>query len=351
MKKRANDAVSTTRSEPSPVRLRAGRVDPLVVVIILVAVFIAIATSSVLVNMVNQSEDHVKKVRKTKVTYSETVNWGKRDLSEYDRVILEDLKSVPRKTNLNYTQFDFSDKSLEMIGRMSWLKQLSIEHSNVSDDWLKHLERSKLESLDLYGTKITDAGLEHLGKIRTLKSLNIGATAITDKGIDSLLEMQELRRLRLDATLVTDSGASRLAKLKQMTWLCLWDTKIKGYCFKALAANHALCLLNISGVDINKECLESLGKIKSLKSLVLIRCEIDDTDLKLIANYKHLKRLELDRNPVSDSGVQKLAVLKNLSALTLRDCHRITDGGVAALRKAMPNCSIDNSSRFKPAFY
>jgi hypothetical protein len=61
---------------------------------------------------------------------------------------------------------------------------------------LKHLKAlTQLLSLDLKGTKITDAGLEHLKGLDNLFELDLLETDVTDEGIKMLL--RELPKCRV----------------------------------------------------------------------------------------------------------------------------------------------------------
>jgi hypothetical protein len=44
----------------------------------------------------------------------------------------------------------------------------------------------RLQYLDLYGTKVTDAGLVHLAGLSRLDSLNLYCTHVTEKGVENL---------------------------------------------------------------------------------------------------------------------------------------------------------------------
>ena len=55
------------------------------------------------------------------------------------------------------------------------------------NDRLEHLKSStKLQTLDLMETKVTDAGLEHLKGLTKLQSLNLKRTKVTDEGVKKL---------------------------------------------------------------------------------------------------------------------------------------------------------------------
>ena len=79
---------------------------------------------------------------------------------------------------------------------------------------------TKLSSLDLAGTRITDAGLAHLAKLPLNRELNLGNTAVTDAGIVAHLgKKATLNIVDLRGTAVGKAGlaALRLNGVKAMT--------------------------------------------------------------------------------------------------------------------------------------
>ncbi len=66
--------------------------------------------------------------------------------------------------------------------------------------------------VDLNGTHITDAGLQHLAELSQLSGLNVEGTQVTDVGLEHLEEMSHLDWLRLSGTKVTNEGVKKLQK-------------------------------------------------------------------------------------------------------------------------------------------
>ena len=71
-------------------------------------------------------------------------------------------------------------------------------------------EHVSLEYLTLAGTRVTDAGLEHLVGLERLRELDLSETAITDAGIEALAELRGLQVLRVERTGVSEAGVRRL---------------------------------------------------------------------------------------------------------------------------------------------
>src|SRR5262249_39814863 len=61
-------------------------------------------------------------------------------------------------------------------------------------------------SVDLRGTKVTDAGLKVLKDLRNLQTLELAGTEVTDAGLKDLKDLKNLHELYLSGTKVTDTG-------------------------------------------------------------------------------------------------------------------------------------------------
>lgn len=68
--------------------------------------------------------------------------------------------------------------------------------------------------LNMEGSRIEDADLQHLQKIQNLKLLDLRGTHVTDKGLPSILPVKSLRSLNLTGTRVTSEGVEALRKAR-----------------------------------------------------------------------------------------------------------------------------------------
>jgi hypothetical protein len=95
---------------------------------------------------------------------------------------------------------------LEQLKGKTKLKSLSLRSSQITDDGLAHLEDlTNLLHLTLDDTQITDAGLTHIKDTTRLRSLWLGGCDITGSGLTHLRELSELRTLSLGNTVVKDA--------------------------------------------------------------------------------------------------------------------------------------------------
>ena len=64
--------------------------------------------------------------------------------------------------------------------------------------------------MDLDSCKVSDAGVQHLGKLTNLKYLSLGFTHVTDQGLESLKGLKHLEGIGLANTKTTPEGIDRL---------------------------------------------------------------------------------------------------------------------------------------------
>ncbi len=85
---------------------------------------------------------------------------------------------------------------------------------------------SRLRSLLLNETKITDAGLEPVGKVITLENLDLRNCSLNNKAISHLTGLKKLKALRLSGNSDIDDDAmaniNQLPKLKALMLDFLW---------------------------------------------------------------------------------------------------------------------------------
>jgi Leucine-rich repeat (LRR) protein len=93
----------------------------------------------------------------------------------------------------------FGDATLEVIGGLPHLESLNISGNDITDAGLAHLVGLKnLRELYVGGCeKVTDQGLVSLGKITSLQVLSLNRTPVTEKGMPFLVGLRNLRELGL----------------------------------------------------------------------------------------------------------------------------------------------------------
>lgn len=124
---------------------------------------------------------------------------------------------------------DFDDAKLNRFAPLAEnLLQVNVARTKVTDASLATVAKMKnLTNLRLELTGVSDAGLDHLGKLENLEYLNLYGTKVTDAGLDKLSGLKKLKRLYLWQTGVTEEGAKKLTEqLPQLLINLGWDKEI-----------------------------------------------------------------------------------------------------------------------------
>ena len=122
-----------------------------------------------------------------------------------------------------------TDDILEEVAKIPGLKGIGIFDSNISDDGLKHLADCKsLERIGISKPRITDIGVSYLAKLTRLKDLDIvGAKQVTDQSIAELTsKCAFLESLNLFGTGITDQSLKNIEKLPSLKFLAVYETKV-----------------------------------------------------------------------------------------------------------------------------
>ena len=100
--------------------------------------------------------------------------------------------------------------------------------ASVSDADLENLIplAGHITQLGLGKTRISDAALGAVGRMKLLTRLDLNRTKVTDEGIGKLSALSELRYLNLHSTAVTDGGLKALGQLANLEAVYLWNTEV-----------------------------------------------------------------------------------------------------------------------------
>ncbi len=122
--------------------------------------------------------------------------------------------------------------------------------ANLDDAAFKKLEpvSSKLVTVDLSATKITDQGVTQLSAAKSLRVIRLAETGVTDAAIETLLKLPSLESINLYGTKVTDAGVSKLSALTKLKRLYLWQTAVTPAAIKTLKEKLPGCEI-VTGID------------------------------------------------------------------------------------------------------
>lgn len=221
-----------------------------------------------------------------------------------------------------------TDDGLRHIREIPALKTLVLP-SIITDAGVAHLAgHPTLENLSLYNTQITNQGLPYLASLPSLRKLNLRNRdadprnpPITDAGLAHLKRIKTLEHLDLPNFGFTDAGLADLGELTNLKYLwigCRGNSPFTDAGMKHVAKLHALESLSINAKNLSDEGVACIASLSRLRSLLLGTDAISVEGMAQLAKLRELETLELTANKVPFSGANHLNGLPKLNRLTLR---------------------------------
>ena len=228
----------------------------------------------------------------------------------------------------------------EQLSELAQLESVTIMSSRITDEGLRCLQRlPKLKELELIGERISGSGLRYLHKSSQLRVMSASSSNFTDTGLEELKRHTMLERLRLSNTQITDTGLVYLAGLNSLKHLDLEGTQVTDAGMLHLKRLAKLQVLDLYATQVSDGGLEVL-KGMNLKSLVIPEGATTNLGMKnYLSTLGSPTELSFYAWNITDDGLVYLKELTGLKILNLSQT-KVTEAGVAALQKALPDCQI-----------
>jgi Leucine-rich repeat (LRR) protein/thiol-disulfide isomerase/thioredoxin len=256
------------------------------------------------------------------------------------------LKSLRRLT----TFLELTDKGVAALAALPHLESFDLRGEGVTDAALEHVGRmTSLKELDLHDCPITDAGLAKLAALENLEALGLSDTQVTSRGTLHLQNLPKLNRLRLR---IDDDSLSKelvipnlkfIGGLSQLKSLTLSIPRLTDRDLVHVATLHNLQELTLEDMPVGDMGAFYLSGLASLTQLSLEGSVITDDGLTWLANLRRLTYLDLDGH-FTDKGILHLTKIKSLQHVYLSSPY-LTDQGIAALAAAVPSIMKIRQSR------
>ena len=266
--------------------------------------------------------------------------------------LLNLLKSLPEPLVINLAGTSVSDGGLEQLQRLN-LAGINLELcGRVTDAGLQYLKPVKsLRVLILTATRVTRVGLEHLVSNPNLLGLDLElCDGVKDDACQTIGLMKQLRLLVLkksgfERPGITNVGLQELQGLSNLEVLNLYGNSLTNDGLTKLQSLAKLRVLNLSLLDISDVGLQHLKPLTSLEQLDLLYTEgfagpeLTDGAVEFLKPLAGLSTLNLTGSQLTDVGLKRLEMLKNLKILQLVRT-KVTLDGVQSFQMAVPGCEI-----------
>lgn len=265
-------------------------------------------------------------------------------VTDNDLAYFGELKGL---TVLHLRGTKITDAGLFYLKKLKSLKDLDlVDCKHISDGGLSHLrELTNLDRIWVYATPIGNDGLIHIKELKNLTSLNVGYTKVTEAGLDHILELKNLTYLHIGGAKITDAGVARLKELKALRHLDINGNPITDAGLAHLKDLPDLIWMNLSTTEITDVGLIHLQEMKKLTRLEFRKNKgLTDAALVHLGKMSQLTTLVLEELNITDAGLIHLKGLKNLTHLSLAGTP-VTDAGLAHLNsmRSLDDLNLSNT--------
>jgi serine/threonine protein kinase len=224
---------------------------------------------------------------------------------------------------------------------------LDLVASDVTDRGMQYLIGLPLHTLRLDASKITDAGLEQVSKIPSLRVLYVGDNPnITRDGVKHLEKLRNLEFLSLNGSALTDEDLACVGNMKSLKRVSLGAMKnLTGTGLGYLTQLPQLVSLRLSGVDLNNAGKKQLAKLTTILDLEARTAHVDKDFMDAVLSMKNLEALNLSESTINDKQLLMLAQLKKLKIIRVEKCRGLTDAAVSILASKLPQCNVSDGRR------
>lgn len=270
--------------------------------------------------------------------------------------------------NLRGTWVD--DVEMIDIARLPKLQRLDLSHTRITDEGMLHLKpASQIEDLNLYYAEwVTDQGMTAIKNWKKLKRLDVRGTRIANGTLEIVSHMPQLEALDISNTQITDNGMDLLITLTGLKELAVGQGR-RGSAgdLGFLRVLTTLTSLDIGGAQptppdmgnrktdrpptppLPANTIKAMAELKELRVLRMAYTGVSTGDLKALSVLQNVEKLGLEECPyVDDAALAELAKWKSLKYLDLQET-KVTEQGVAGLRKAKPGLVILTTFGSPPA--
>jgi serine/threonine protein kinase len=263
------------------------------------------------------------------------------------------VKSLPHLSTAHFMCEGVDDAALAYLKGHPSLGLLQVNVEGVTDAGLAVVATlPELHTLNLNrrrepgGHRVTDALIENIVRIPLLTKLAITDSDISDAGLARLASAANpaFQRLNLSGSKITDQGVVHLGKMPQLMFLTLSKCQVGDSLAPVLSTMTELQHLNLSGTNAGDVVLKSIGNHQKMRSLDLGGTPVTDAGVAHLRRMFRLEFLNLGKTQVTDNCLATIAQMRSLNSVNLYDCN-VTKQAAQEVQKTRPRLKIN--SQFK----
>jgi hypothetical protein len=246
----------------------------------------------------------------------------------------------------SFRQAQLTADQIDALGSCDRLRELMMVSSVMPDLGLAKLSHDHLlERLYCFKPKITDAGVKHLAKLRSLKKLELlRVPELTDTTLAHLAGLSELEEINLSGASIRGSGLVHLAGLSQLQSLVIPNTALDDNGLANLGRLTGLRKLYIGGGAYTDAGLAGLSNLTGLTDLGIGSEACTDAGLAKLVGLTNLRTLQITGPQISDAWLDRIAAMRSLRQVII-DGAQVSDEAIQRLYRSLPEVEIHVNGR------
>lgn len=158
---------------------------------------------------------------------------------------------------------------------------------------------------------LCDQALNHIARLTGLKVLEVDRSDVTDAGMSALSKLTNLEYISAFLTQIEGHCLKDLVGLQKLQSLSITSVGLKNETLQYLPKLGSLCDLELSRAGLNDEGVKYIGQCVKLTRLRIARNpHITSASAKYLANLKQLDTLDLREAGISAKALEALKGLK-----------------------------------------
>lgn len=193
------------------------------------------------------------------------------------RATLESIASLSSIRSLGISSEGLSNSDLQVVGKMTSLRELSLESAAIDDVGIAHLTSLKqLRLIHIAGERISSAAMTHVATLPNLQVVELHGGLLTDEGIqldDSGLKILAglgLHELAFNSPHVTDACLQHIGRMNSLIRLRICSPSLSGQGLQSLSALTNLESLELRTPKIEKPAVDELKRLLPRCTIYLV---------------------------------------------------------------------------------
>jgi hypothetical protein len=213
-------------------------------------------------------------------------------------------------------------------------------YGTENTDWLKNLRADDIEALDTTSMPLTSQGLRNVSRLTGLKHLSLEDTDIVDSDLLLISKLKNLITLRMTRTGITGKEFRSLCTLEKLEAIDAGFNNLNDKYLGDLRCLRNLQRLDLARSNLTEQSLLSMKDLKGIKSLIVRgNRAITDKTVRLLPSADTLSYIDLSESRITGNSAQYLSKFNNLRSMRL-DGDRFGPLDRAKFAKFLPKCKV-----------